>query len=41
MKNKDDYCFIWCYIRHIDPQERNPNRIKIKDKELFENICKN
>ena len=40
IKNKDNYCFIWSYIGHINPQERNPNRIKIKDKELFENIYK-
>ena len=40
IKNKDDYCFIWSYIRHINPQQTNPNRIKIKDKELFENIYK-
>ena len=38
IKNKDEYCFIWSYIRHINPQERNPNRIKIKDKELFTEI---
>ena len=37
-KNKDDYCFIWSYIRHINPQERNPNRIKIEDKKLFTEI---
>ena len=40
IENKDDYCFIWSYIRHINPQERNPNRIKLKDKELFENVYK-
>ena len=37
-KNKDEYCFIWSYIRHINPQEKNPNRIKIKDKKLFTEI---
>ena len=31
IKNKDEYCFIWSYIRHINPQEKNPNRIKIED----------
>ena len=40
IKNKDNYFFIWSYIRHINPQEKNLNRIKIKDKELFENIYK-
>ena len=23
IKNKDEYCFIWSYIRHINPQKRN------------------
>ena len=40
IKNKDNYCFIWSYIRHINSQAKNPNRIKIKDKKLFENIHK-
>ena len=30
--------FIWSYIRHINPQEKNPNRIKIDDKKLFTEI---
>ena len=39
IKNNDEYCcFIWSYIRHINPQKTNPNRIKIKDKELFTEI---
>ena len=40
IKNKDNYCFIWSYIRYINPQDKNPNKIKLKDKELFENIYK-
>ena len=38
IKNKDNYCFIWSYIRHINPKERNPNRIKLDDKKLFSEI---
>ena len=38
IKNKDHYCFIWSYIRHINPQNKNPNRITSKDKELFKEI---
>ena len=38
IKNKDNYCFIWSYIRHINQQERNPNSIKIEDKKLFTEI---
>ena len=38
IKNKDEYCFIWSHIRHINPQQKNPNRIKIDDKKLFTEI---
>ena len=38
VKNEDNYCFIWSYIRHINPLNKNPNRINKKDKELFNNI---
>ena len=27
-KNKDDECFRWCHIRHLNPQEKVPQRIK-------------
>ena len=38
IKNNDDYCFIWSYIRYINPLEKNPNRIKLSDKKLFDEI---
>ena len=38
IKNNDDYCFIWSYIRYINPQNKNPNRITSKDKKLFNEI---
>ena len=38
IKNTDDYCFIWSYIRHINPLNKDPNRITKKGKELFDNI---
>ena len=41
IKNKDEYCFIWSYIRHINPQERNPNRIKLDDKNYLLKYMKN
>ena len=37
-KNEDNYCFIWSYIRHINPLNKNPNRITKEDKKLFNNI---
>ena len=38
IKNEDNYCFIWSYIRYLNPVDKNPNRINKKDKELFNNI---
>ena len=38
IKNEDNYCFIWSYIRYINPLNKNPNRITKSDKELFNNI---
>ena len=37
IKNNDDYCFIWSYIRYINPQTKNPNRIISKDKKYLMN----
>ena len=28
IKNKDDECFRWCHIRHLNPQTEHPERIK-------------
>ena len=38
IKNNDIYCFIWSYIRYINPQDKNLNRIKLSDKKLFKEI---
>ena len=38
IKNEDNYCFIWSYIRYINPVNKNPNRINKKDKELFNGV---
>ena len=38
IKNTDNYCFIWSYIRYINPQNKNPNRITSKDKKVFDAI---
>ena len=32
IKNKDDECFRWCHIRHLNPQIKHPERIKKDDK---------
>ena len=38
INNKDDKCFLWCHVRHLNPQEPNPQRIKRTDKELAEQL---
>ena len=38
IKNKDNYCFIWSYIRYLNPQLKDPNRIKLTDKKIFDEI---
>ena len=36
--NEDDECFRWCHIRHLNPQEKNPQRIKKEDKKMINEL---
>ena len=38
MKNKDNECFRWCHIRHSNPQDKDPQRIKKTDKQYIEKL---
>ena len=38
MKNKDEECFRWCHIRHLNPQDKNPERIKKEDRKMVEKL---
>ena len=38
IKNKDDECFRWCHIRHLNPQTKHPERIKKGDKQFIEGL---
>ena len=38
IKNKDDECFRWCHIRHLNPQKKNPQRIKRDDKQYVDKL---
>ena len=38
MKNKDKECFRWCHIRHLNPQDKDPQRIKKTDKQYIEKL---
>ena len=34
IKNKDIYRFKWCHVRMLNPQNKDPQRIKKEDKEI-------
>ena len=38
IKNKDEKCFLWCDVSHINPSKEHPERIKKTDKKLLENL---
>ena len=38
LQNKDNECFRWCHIRHLNPQEKDPQRIKKTDKTFISQI---
>ena len=38
IKNNDVKCFLWCYVRHINPLKEHPERIKTNDKKLLKNL---
>ena len=35
MKDKDEECFRWCHIRHLNPQTKYPEKIKKEDKKMI------
>ena len=38
MKNEDNECFRWCDIRHLNPQDIHPQRIKKSDKVYLDKL---
>ena len=38
MKNEDNECFRWCHIRHLNQQEKYPQRIKKTDRKYIEKL---
>ena len=38
VKNNDNKCFLWSYIRHLNLLEKNPQRITKKDKEMINKL---
>ena len=37
-QNKDNKCFRWCHIRHLNPQNKDPQRIKKSDKPYIKKL---
>ena len=38
IKNKDQKCFSWCHVRHINPSKENLERIRKTDRKLVKHI---
>ena len=38
VKNKDQKCFLWCHVRHVNPSKKYPERIKKTDKNIAEKL---
>ena len=38
LQNKDNECFRWCHIRHLNQQEKDPQRIKKTDKTFIKTL---
>ena len=38
IKNKDQKCFLWCHVRHINPSKEHPERILKTDKKIAEKL---
>ena len=41
IRNKDEYYFIWSYIRHINPQEKIQIGLKLEIKNYLLKYMKN
>ena len=38
LKNEDDKCFLWCHVGHLNPQKKDPQRIKFSDREFAKKL---
>ena len=38
LQNKDNECFRWCHVRHLNPQNKDPQRIKKSDKSFVKQL---
>lgn len=35
IKDEDNECFRWCHIHYLNPQKKDPQRIKKSDREVL------
>ena len=38
IKNRDQKCFLWCHVRHVNPLKEHPRRITKVDKGLVKDL---
>ena len=38
IKNKDEKCFLWCHVRHINLLNKHPERILKNNKKIAEKL---
>ena len=38
VNNNDEKCFLWCHVRHLNPQEDHSNRVKKEDRVVAEQL---
>ena len=38
LQNSDNECFRWCHVRHLNPQKKDPQRIKLSDREYVKRL---
>ena len=38
IKNKDQKCFLWCHVRHINPSKEHSERIKRNVNKIAEKL---
>ena len=38
IKNKDQKCFLWCHVRHVNPSKEHLERIKKTDKKIADKL---
>ena len=38
LQNDDNRCFLWCHVRHLNPVQKNPQRLTQKDRAIAKTL---